>query len=201
MYRRGHREKMKILMLCSCSPDFENRWKRCLESQQKYCQKYGYTYKLENSPLLDGQTRKEWTWKKHYSFEKYRKEYDIFISIDADCEILNHTPSIETVVDETHSIYFVNGISNRPNAGFLIVKNDKIGNYFHSELIKRRDLKTPDGCKVKPDGDNGHVIWILSELKKHSKELSLQWNCSQPEYADTAYIIHYTNKMRYEYKQ
>jgi hypothetical protein len=186
---------MKIIMSCSVSPDFAIKYKKCLDSQKKYCQKYSYDYVIDDLPLLPNQTNKEWTWKKHYTLEKFRNSHDVFVSIDADCEITDKTPALETVID-SNDIYFVNGISKRPNAGFLIVKNTKLGNYFHDELMKRRNLPVPNNCKAKGGGDNGHVIWILSEIIQGKKELPLNWNCSQPDFMKEAYIIHYTNSMR-----
>lgn len=190
---------MKIIMSCSASPDFVVKYKKCLESQKNYCEKYNYDYAIDDNPLESGQTNAEWKWKKHYTLFKYRKTHDIFVSIDADCMIKDITPPLESVIDD-HDIYYVNGISNRPNSGFLIVKNTAIGNFFHEELIRRRNNPVPENCKVKVHGDNGHVIWVLSELKNKAKELPIEWNCSQPEFQNSAYILHYTNKLKSKFK-
>jgi len=189
---------MKIIMSCSVSPDFVVKWQRCIESQKTYCNKHGYDYVIDDRPLRERESNKEWTWKKHYTLDQYEDTHDVFVSIDADCEIKSHTPPIESVLNE-NSIYYVLGVSGRPNAGFMIYRNDKIRKYFHTELMRRRSEKVPGRFKVKPSGDNGHVIWILSEMNTGLQELPLEWNCSRPRYIDKAYILHYTNHLRNYY--
>jgi hypothetical protein len=187
-------------MSCSCSPDFLIYYKKCLKSQKTYCKRFGYDYVIDNSPLIEGQTNKEWTWKKHYTLDQYVDTHDILILIDADCEIKNNAPPIESFLDD-NSIYYVNGVSKRPNAGFMVFRNNEIRKKFHQELMTRRYRQVPNQYRVKSGGDNGHVIWILDEMNENKKELPLAWNCSQPEYVDSAYIIHYTNHMRNFYKR
>jgi len=189
---------MKIVISCSASPNFLEKWNRCIESQRRYCEKHGYDYKIDDRPLRQGETNTEWTWKKHYTLDQYENTHDVFVAIDADCEIKESTPPVESILNE-NSIYYVNGISGRPNAGFMIYRNDKRRKYFHTELLKRRHIKVPGNFKVKPSGDNGHVIWILSEMTKGVQELPLKWNCSQPKHMKDAYILHYTNHLRKYY--
>lgn len=185
---------MKIVISCSCSPDFLQKYKKCIESQKKYCKKYNFDYNLDSTPVYTND-RKEWTWKKHYILNQFEDTHEVLILIDADCEIKESAPSINTVLNK-NSIYYVNGISGRPNAGFMIFRNDDIGKYFRTELINRRSKKVPLNFKVKEGGDNGHVIWVLSEMSEGVQELPICWNCSQPKFARDAYIIHYTNSMR-----
>jgi len=188
----------KIIISCSASPDFVKKWQKCINSQKQYCKKHGYDYVIDDRRLGHGETNNEWTWKKHYTLNQYEESHDVFVAIDADCEILPHTPPIESVLNN-NSIYYVNGVSGRPNAGFMIYRNDRVRKYFHNELIKRRPKKVPGLFKVKPSGDNGHVIWILSEMTEGLQELPLKWNCSHPKYMDAAYILHYTNHLRKYY--
>lgn len=186
---------MKIIISCSCSPDFLIKYKKCIDSQRAYCKKHNYDYAIDDKPLLPGQKKNEWTWKKHYTLDQYERTHDVFVSIDADCEIKDTTPPIESILNE-NSIYYVLGKSGRPNAGFMVYRNDEIRKYFHTELMKRRSQKVPASFRVKPSGDNGHVIWVLSEMTEGLQELPLEWNCSHPAYKDNAYILHYTNRLR-----
>lgn len=182
-------------MSCSCSPDFLLKYKKCIDSQKEYCKKNNYDYVIDSNPLLPGEKKNEWTWKKHYTLDQYEETHDIFVAIDADCEIKSNTPPIESVLNQ-NSIYFVLGISGRPNAGFMIYRNNEIRKYFHTELMRRRKKKVPKQFKVKASGDNGHVIWILSEMQNGLQELPLEWNCSNPEFMQSAYILHYTNRLK-----
>jgi len=189
---------MKIIISCSASPDFVKKWQRCIHSQKQYCKKHGYDYVIDDLPLQEGETKNEWTWKKHYTLDQYEDTHSIFVAIDADCEIRPNTPPIESILNE-NSIYYVLGVSGRPNAGFMIYRNDEIRKYFHTELMRRRREKVPSRFKVKPSGDNGHVIWILSQMTAGLQELPIYWNCSQPKYMNDAYILHYTNHLRKYY--
>ena len=189
---------MKVIMSCSASPDFVIKWQRCINSQKLYCKKHGYDYVVDDRPLLEGQTNNEWTWKKHYTLDQYENTHDVFIGIDADCEIKSNTPPIESFLNK-NSIYYVLGVSGRPNAGFMVYRNDDVRKNFHTELIKRRPQKVPSHFRVKPSGDNGHVIWVLSEMANGLQELPLEWNCSQPKFINEAYILHYTNYLRKYY--
>jgi hypothetical protein len=186
-------------MSCSCSPDFLIKYKKCIESQKAYCKKYNYDYVVDDKSLLPGQKKNEWTWKKHYTLDQYEETHDVFIAIDADCEIKFNTPPIESVLNE-NSIYYVLGRSDRPNAGFMIYRNDKIRKFFHTELMNRRGTPVPASFEVKPSGDNGHVIWILSEMDNGLQELPLEWNCTNPKFMEHAYILHYTNSLKKYFK-
>jgi hypothetical protein len=91
------------------------------------------------------------------------------------------------------------GISKRPNSGFMIFKNDQRSADFLNDVITKREKEIPNQFSMK--GENGYVIWSLSENKEDTKELELKWNCSQPEFLDECFIIHYTNKMKSYFKE
>jgi hypothetical protein len=183
---------MNLVMSCVASHDYVVRYTKCIDSQQKYCEKYGYDYVLncDSSNIIN---REDWYWKKLWVIPELLEQYDVAVIIDADCEIKNTAPALESVIDN-NSIYYVLGISKRPNSGFLIFKNTPRSNQFIGQALERRGQPLPQDCVVK--GENGYVIWLLKEDASHAKQLPLMWNCSDPEHANDAYIIHYTNKMR-----
>jgi len=184
---------MNITLLCIASEDYLEKYKRCILSQKNYCKKNKYNYCLDTE-LTDIKHWKDWYWKKIIGAKKLLPTCDFLVIIDCDCEITDLAEPIESVIDE-NSIYYVNGISSRPNSGFLIIKNNPRGENFLNNVLSKRDKEFPQGFRS-DKGENGQVIWELSENSSQTKEIPLKWNCSQPEFLKDAYIIHYTNKMK-----
>jgi len=183
---------MKIKFCCTASEDYLEKYKRCYVSQLDYCEKNGIDYALDSKPLRDGQSRSEWYWRKLSSTLQYFKDYDYLVIIDIDIEIKSNTPDIRTIIDN-NSIFYVNGISNRPNSGFLIIKTDEIGKTFINQVLKNR--YKPVAKKFKAPGENGHIIEYLNNNPDKIKELSIEWNCSNPKHMDKSFLLHYTNQL------
>lgn len=183
---------MKIKFCCTASDDYLEKYDRCYESHLEYCKKYDIDYAIDGDPLKEGQTRAEWYWRKLSSTLQYFDDYDYVVVIDIDIEIKPNTPDIRSVIDN-NSIFYVNGISNRPNSGFLIIKTDEIGKKFIQTVLKNRSR--PVEKRFKAPGENGHVIEYLHDYPENSKELPIEWNCSQPQFMDQSFLLHYTNKL------
>jgi hypothetical protein len=183
---------MKIAFSCVASSDYVEKYHLCIKSQKEYCEKNQYDYYLESDSTGINDWR-EWYWKKIYTLKKFYHEYDFFVLIDADCEIKNITPTIESIIDDNF-VYYVLGISNRPNSGFMIFKNNVESQNLIESILQKRNIECPK--KFKSKGENGAVIWALDEISSGKKELDIKWNCSSPEYMNDAFVIHYTNKMR-----
>jgi hypothetical protein len=181
---------MNIIFYCVASPDYITKYQLCIDSQKTYCQKNNYSY------LLDDKISENYYWKKIEGVKQFYNTYDIVVIIDADCEITNKCPPLETIINES-SIYYVLGISGRPNSGFLPIRTNSRGKEFITDIISKKEKECPRKYVMK--GENGVVIWSLDENNISTKELPLMWNCSNPENIDTAYIIHYTNLMRNKY--
>lgn len=187
---------MKINICCTASDDYLKKYKKCYDSHLAYCKKYDVDYTLDNKPLKEGQTRAEWYWRKLSSLLPHFDNYDYVVVLDIDIEIKSSTPNIKTIIDD-NSIYYVNGVSNRPNSGFLIIKTDDIGKRFVTEVLNNRS--NPVTKEFKAPGENGHVIEYIYYNPQGTKELPIEWNCSQPKHMKDAYILHYTNHLRKYY--
>jgi hypothetical protein len=183
---------MKIAFCCTASQDYLEKYDRCYGSHQAYCEKFNIDYKLDNEPLKEGQTRAEWYWRKLSSTLPYFECYDYVVVIDIDIEITNKTPDIRSIIDD-NSIFYANGISKRPNSGFLIIKTDEIGKKFIKEVLNSRNTKVGKGFGA--PGENGHVIKYLHFNPEKSKEISSLWNNTDPNKINEAYLLHYTNKL------
>ncbi len=181
---------MKIVIYCVASLAYIEKYQRCINSQKEYCQKNNYDY------FLDTEISENYYWKKILGIKQFYDTHDMVVIIDADCEITDKCPCIETFINEC-SVYYVLGISGRPNSGFLPIKTDNRGKEFINDVILKRDQISPRGLTMK--GENGRVIWSLRENNFLTQELPLHWNCSDPKHIDSAYIIHYTNLMKTKY--
>jgi len=187
---------MNIAFICVASDDYVKKYKNCLSSQKNYCKKNDYLHILIDDKKYISDW-KDYYWKKIYEVNDHLSKYDYVVLIDCDCEITDNTPPIKEILD-TNSIYYVLGISKRPNSGFMIFKNDIRSIDFLNDVINKKEKPLPKEFAMK--GENGFVIWSLIENNQGTKELDLKWNCSQPEFLESAYIIHYTNKMRSFFK-
>lgn len=183
---------MNIVFICIASDDYVKKYENCLSSQKNYCKKNNYLHILIDDTKYVSNWR-DYYWKKIYEVRDNLSKYDYVVLIDCDCKITDKTPPIEEILD-TSSIYYVLGISKRPNSGFMIFKNDARSMNFLNDVINKKETPIPKEFSMK--GENGFVIWSLMENSQGTKELELKWNCSQPEFVESAYIIHYTNNMR-----
>lgn len=183
---------MNVAFCTSASPDYVEKYQKCISSHIDYCNKHKIDYYLDQGPLENKQTKKEWYWRKVYNILQYFNQYDYVAIIDCDIKFKPNCPDIRTQINNS-SIFYVNGISGRPNSGFLIIKTDTTGRQFVDTILHWRGTELPDYAKMK--GENGYVIKYLKENPDHSCELSIQWNCSQPEYQNDAFVLHYTNKL------
>ena len=181
---------MKVVFYCVGSPNYVIKYQRCISSQITYCQKNNYDH------FLDEEVSDNYYWKKIYGVKQFYNTYDIIVIIDCDCEITSKCPPIESFLNEC-SVYYALGISGRPNSGFLPIKTDSRGQNFVSNVIAKKELICPDDLIMK--GENGRIIWELQENNNLTQEISNKWNCSDPKFIDSAYIIHYTNLMKDNY--
>lgn len=133
---------MKIALSCIASEDYLEKYQKCVDSQRLYCEKYKYDYYL-NRDDTDISHWKDWYWKKVYEALNLLEKYDFVVIIDADCEITESAIEIESELDN-NSIYYVLGISNRPNSGFLIIRNDQRGINFLTDLLGKRHQPLPE---------------------------------------------------------
>lgn len=190
-----------MILLCTASDDYIEKYRSCIESQKRYCQKYNYTYHL-----VDGSPESR-NWKRFKIEELARllntTGEDVCL-IDGDCYIKDNCVKMETFLSE-ESIYYVNGHSGRLNSGFLYFKNDTHSKDFVEELQEKLKLPVPrgKGYYVTKAGENGHVIWLQNEWKDKGvlKEIGVEWNCTIPSSKESAYILHFTGPLKKEIRK
>jgi hypothetical protein len=194
-----------MILLCSASDDYIEKYKPCINSQKEYCNKHSYTYKL-----ISG-TKESRNWKRAKIDElEYFLNHttDDVCLIDGDCYIKEDCPKFNVFLNNK-SIYYANGKSGRLNSGFIYFKNNDESRTFVKDLKEKLKLRIPKGKGyfVTTEGENGHIIWLKDEYEKSNQDIFYEipklWNCSSPLLKGDAYILHFTNDLKkeiYKYK-
>ncbi|EKS28241.1 uncharacterized plant-specific domain [Afipia felis] len=186
------------VVLSVATGDYAEQWRFCIDSQYSYARRHNYEYRCIDPS--GSQLHPKWA-KLEATIKILEQGRDVLL-IDADAEITKQCPPFAQLTKQHagSDIYFVRGISGRPNSGVLILRggSNSAATAFLAECLDRRTEKVPLEDFVTPDGENGHVIWILKEepFKTASIEIDRAWNWSIPENADRAFIRHYTNHLR-----
>jgi len=147
--------KVLIFTLASCGYHWEYR--KNLESQRDYACKHGYTYSVVDQPRLSVEGQ-EIVWLKVYLLrEALSANYDWVVFIDADAEVTERCPPIESVALPECCIYMAKGYSQRFNSGVMIFRNSENSRVFIQKLLDNRERPLPAEHDV-GWGENGHVI-------------------------------------------
>lgn len=189
-----------MILLCTASDDYIEKYKPCISSQMIYCRKHGYTYKL----IQGSQESRNWKRAKIDELENLLNttEEDVCL-IDGDCLIKDRTPAID-FLNKKKSIFYVNGKSGRLNSGFVYFKNNQHSKDFIKELKEKLKLSIPrgKGYFVTTEGENGHIIWLQDEWTQAGRnvfqQISFEWNCASPVFKERAYILHFTGPLKKE---
>ena len=189
-----------MILLCTASDDYIEKFKPCISSQAIWCKKYGYSYNL----IRGSQESRNWKRAKIDELEYLLNNTDEDIClIDGDCYIKDRCPPID-FLNKKKSIFYVNGKSGRLNSGFLYFKNNDHSRNFIKELKEKLKLPIPrgQGYFVTTEGENGHIIWLQDEWSNNGKnvfqQISFEWNCASPRLKEKAYILHFTGSLKKE---
>lgn len=172
-----------MILLCTASDNYIEKYKVCISSQTMWCRKHSYTYNLVNGT----QESRNWKRAKIDELEKLltTTKEDVCL-IDGDCLIKDACPPIDFLNDQK-SIYYANGKSGRLNSGFLYFKNNNTSRQFIKELKEKLQHPIPSkkGYYVTKKGENGHIIWLQDEWNQEGKnifqQISFEWNCTSPK--------------------
>ncbi len=167
-------------------------FKNCIESQKKYCRKFGYNYSLvQKTPYA--LTNEDSAWLKLYLLrEAIAMDFKWIAFIDADCEIRNHAPDFRQFMVNSHpsaSIFMAKGFSGRINSGVIFLKNGSPALNFLNQVINHRYEKVPNEDQALYE--NGHVI----HFGKNNPDVQIidpsLWN-NNFELREDSYIQHYS---------
>jgi hypothetical protein len=177
---------------------YEQVFRECIASQAEYARKHGYRYVAVTKPrgLL---APADCAWLKIACLQKALEAgHDWVCYIDADCEIRENTPAIETLAAAGKYLYMAKGFSGRVNAGLMVARNSgEIRKMIATimDAADRTDLPEEDRAPY----ENGHVI----HYTRDSEILEIidgRWNNNIEMDLDD-YIRHYSGKIRQHYPQ
>lgn len=191
---------MKLPQTTSCKPGdtlvfsvavngYHWRYRRLLRTQKRYADRHGYTHVVIDRPLFS-MLGNETAWLKlSVALRALESGYQRVFYIDADAEVRETTPALDTIIASDKSIYAARGYSSRINSGVLLFVNSPASRRFLDKVIDNIDSPLPVDDDV-GWGENGHIIHYLRG-ESAFYELPSTWNNNhRPDLDD--YIRHYS---------
>ncbi len=189
----------KVLMFTIALNGYGTVYSRCVASQQKYAEQHGYDYFAIRRPRgLVSPDVSSWV-KIPLIRHAFEVGYRWVFFIDADCQLQEGAPPVESIELPGKSLYMATGYSGRVNAGVIIAKNTPESNEFLSNVIDNAAVEMPEDDKALYE--NGHVIHY-SKDQPYLQILDSKWNNNRdPALQD--YVRHYSagGPMRKLYKK
>ena len=182
-------------VVCLATGSYLEEWKDCIETQQRYCETFGYDYHLLDKDISALHPK----WQKFERSEALLREGRHVLLIDADAAILPAAPPFESVLEENpfHDIFAVLGRSKRPNSGVIIFRSGEtsVAADFLHRCISRRNRGVPKEDFVTREGENGHFIHYLKKPPYAERFLALptQWNNTLPPVRAGDFVTHYAS--------
>lgn len=184
----------KTLIFTIATNGYDEVFKDCLDSHNKYAMNQGYNYIAFTKSPPSGISGTNSAWLKvAIILRALKKGYKNVFFIDSDALIQDYTPPIESFFCPEKFVYMSVESSGNFNSGVIIVINNEQAINFFKKLLFRADL--PGFILPKSDRnlyENGHVI----NLAKNStivQIISPKWNYNfntvLPE-NEQEYILH-----------
>jgi hypothetical protein len=180
------------------TPDYARTWAFCIASHRAYCAAKGIQYSLFSG--LDQPLHPKWS-KLQYTLDAL-KSADGVMLLDADAEFSPTCPNFGDLLDQypAADILYANGLSGRLNSGVVVFRGgaSSVASDYLLRCLEQRTTPVKSANFVTTEGENGHLIEVMQEerFKAKAAVLSRDWNCTVPEGFASAYIRHYTDKLR-----
>jgi len=175
----------KTLIFCVGINNYDRMYQRCIDSHRRYAKHQGYDYKLVNKPVAASITASAWL-KIPLIIKALEQNYDWVAFIDADCEIKDTAPAIESLAMDGKSLFMAKGFSGRVNSGVIIIRNDEPARALFQTVYDHCNQEVPSADW----GENGHIIHFAGDWDR-LEVLDTRWNNNfKPELDD--YIRHYS---------
>ncbi len=131
---------MKIAVCQLITPNIDEFAKFSVASILEYCERHNYAYFIQRERLIHDL---HINWSKIKLLESLQKEkYEYLVLIDADILLTNLNKSIEDFINKQNDILITMAedthllIKKRPNAGFVVVKNNASGKKIIKDWIR-----------------------------------------------------------------
>lgn len=187
--------KPKVLVFSIALIGYDRIFQHCINTHRAYCKRHGYDYVLiDKFPGIPD--KEESTWLKiSLMIEALKGKYDWVFFIDADCEIREHTPKIESLKIKDKYLYLSPGHSGFINAGVLIANSSQESINFFENVLDSAGKSIPELLIPELSGlawsENPNIIHYAKDnysvflLDHHSWNNNSIWSVE-------SYIFHYS---------
>ncbi len=182
---------MSVSVICVALFSYSTKYASCIETQRAYAEKHGYEFELHTHAAY-AKSANDAAWLKLSLVSDSIKRGRRTLCIDADCDVNQSCPKIETVENNTGCIYMAKGRTKRFNSGVIYALPDHRSETFFESVLKSRFL--PVSKEDTAPYENGHII-AAARCVDFICELPFQWNNSF-HLNDDCFIRHYTGPMR-----
>lgn len=180
----------KTLVFSIALGGYSSLFKKCINSQKKYCAQFNFKYILiDKSPC--SLSPEESAWLKLFLLkEALKSNYKWVAFLDADCEVRSHTPSFIQILEESRkSIFMCHGFSGRINSGVIFLKNNSESFSYLDIVLNNVDKEIPEEDKALYE--NGHMIHFGKNNSNIQILDSKKWN-NNMYFDPKSYIQHYS---------
>lgn len=172
-------------------------YRRNIASHRAYAAKHGYEYVMVDSPAFTPLLM-ECAWLKLQLLAaalEAGRPWVLFL--DADVQIANRAPSVETMFQDGKALYLGKGHSGRVNSGVMIGRNDPQLIQLIHQIVANALRPVPPEDDV-GWGENGHVIHFA---KNHPtlQIIDVRWNNTRFIELDD-YFRHFTGALKARYE-
>jgi len=178
---------------------FAHKFRPCLRSQQRYCERQGYAYVAATRPLrVPDPALSAWL-KVPLLLAAIRGGYDVVMYVDADCRIQDRAPAIEPFVNAEKDIHMALGRTGRMNSGVIVAKGGSGADRFLATTLDSATHDVPEADRARLKYENGNLIHVARRLGGVGI-LDPRWNNTENPDAED-YVRHYTGPMAARYHQ
>ncbi|MCR9134123.1 MAG: glycosyltransferase family 77 protein [bacterium] len=187
--------KDRTLLFTVNTNGYAELYASCIESQEKYANKYGYDYVNVVKPkyvLKNSFELSSWS-KVPLILSALNSNYKVVMFLDGDCFLSDDCPPLEKLFDEfpeDKSIFGANGFSGRPNAGVMIYKNTEKSKSFVKELLRLNYYNYPIPESDIVGAENTYFVYLMRE-HDGTQVISRSWNKNSDDNLPI-YIKHYS---------
>jgi hypothetical protein len=180
--------KPELLIFSIALNGYQYLYKNCIDSHRRYAKKHGYCYQVVSRPLVT-ELGAECCWLKlTLTLTALNAGYHKVLFVDADAQIDEDAPAIETIIQPKKYVYLAKSYSGRFNSGVMFMLNHEETTAWLKTILSERMTPVMSADSV-GWGENGHII-KYSKNCTFVETIDRRWNNTyDPELND--YIRHF----------
>lgn len=185
----------KVLVFSIALIGYDRIFQHCINTHRAYCAQHGYDYVLiDKFPGIPDKEESTWL-KVALMIEALKGKYDWVFFVDADCEIREHTPKIESLKVKDKYLYLSPGHSGFINAGVLIANSSQESIDFFENVLDSAGESIPELLIPELSGlawsENPNIIHFAKDNPSVFLLDHRSWN-NNSSWTSESYIFHYS---------